>query len=78
MKKTRFRIKENDTIKATISDDNTGKLLATVYDSGFTTIGEVVSRLLSKCEYTSARTVYISIYNQETEQIKQFKKHLTK
>ena len=78
MKQTRFRIKANDTIKAVMSDENIGKLLATVYDSGFTTIGEVVARLFSKCQYTSSRTVHISIYNQDTERIKQFKKHVNR
>ena len=78
MKKTRFRIKANDTIKATMSADNTGKLLATVYDSGFSTIGEVVNKLISKVPYTNSGKVYISIYNQETEQSKQLIKHVNR
>lgn len=78
MKQTRFRIKANDNIKAVMFDDKTGKLLITVYDSGFTTIGEVVSKLISKVTYINSGKVYISIYNQDTERIKQFYKHVNR
>ena len=78
MKQTRFRIKANDTIKVTMSADNTGKLLATVYDSGFTTIGEVLRKSISKIPYTNSGKVFISIYNQDTERIKQLYKYVNK
>ena len=44
MKKQRFRISKNDEIKATASGSD--GLLSSLYDSQFTTIGEVVGVLM--------------------------------
>lgn len=42
------RISENDTIKA-YAYDKSRKLVATVYDSGFSTVGQVIGELQRKC-----------------------------
>ena len=60
--KTKFRISKDDTIKAAIRGN--GRLLAIVYDSQFTTIDEVVGRLISKVPYFSGSKVEISIRNE--------------
>lgn len=44
----RFRIKEGDTIKAHLLTKQ-GKLLTTIYDSGYTRLSQVYAALLSKC-----------------------------
>lgn len=74
--KTKFRISKNDTIKATASGQN--GLLSTVYDSGFTTISQVVSRLISKIPYYSGKSIEISIYNENTQRIKYITKKVNK
>lgn len=40
-------IRENDIVKA-VSRDKNGRYIATVYDSGFENISQVISTLLSK------------------------------
>ena len=55
-----------DTIKAYVSDSE-GKLLASVYDSGFTTIGQVKRALISKIPYSSSKTLKFQITNQDKE-----------
>ena len=47
MKKTRFRIKYEATIKACLYTKE-GKLITTLYDSGFTSLKQVHQTLLSK------------------------------
>lgn len=44
----RFRIAQNDTITANLYSPS-GKLLTTIYDSGYTRISQVESALLRKC-----------------------------
>lgn len=73
MKKQRFRISENDTIKATLTSKDRN-VFALVYDSGFTSIGQVISVLVSRVPYTPAKAVDIIIYNQD----KQTSKYITK
>jgi hypothetical protein len=46
----RFRITSETTIKATLFNSD-GKLIAQLYDSGYTRIDQVKSALLSKCCY---------------------------
>ena len=46
--KTRFRVNRNDTVKIQLVDKE-GKLLTTLYDSGFTTIKQCYNTVLSKC-----------------------------
>lgn len=75
--KTRFRISANDTIKATMSSAE-GKLLSTVYDSQFTTIGEVVSVLIARVPYTPTKSVSISIYNETKDEVKYIQKRVNK
>ena len=65
MKNQRFRISKNDTIKATAFTG--GKLLASLYDSQFTTIDQITSTLIGKIPYFSGKSIEISIYN-ETKQ----------
>lgn len=72
--KTRFRIKENDTIKASCSNKETGKFLSSVYDSGFTTISQVESALIRKVPHTSAKNIDIYIVNQSEQTSKTYTK----
>ena len=74
--KTRFRISKNDTIKATASGQN--GLLSTVYDSEFSTIDQVISRLISKIPYYSGKTIEISIYNIDKQTVKYITKKVNK
>jgi hypothetical protein len=63
--KTRFRISKNDTVKATLSGN--GKLIATLYDSNFTTISEVYGTLCRKVPYFSGQKVECHITIPEKE-----------
>lgn len=74
--KTRFRISKDDTIKATISCNYV--LLNSIYDSQFTTIGEVISRLISKVPYFQSKYVEINIYNETKGQSKYITKIINK
>ena len=61
--KTRFRISENDTIKATLTKN--GKIVASLYDSSFTTINQVIeclNRKVNDCEKGKG-DFYYSILN---------------
>lgn len=71
MKKTRFRISKNDTIKACLFINN--QLITSIYDSEFTTINEVVYSLFKKTHYKGMHC-YISIYNQSSGKIKSLNK----
>lgn len=62
MGKNRNRISEKDCIKAH-SFDREGKILATVYDSGFTCISSVISTLKSKGSGWLRPIYEVSIYN---------------
>ena len=69
MKKQRFRISKNDEIKATACAIG-GGLLSSVYDSQFTTIGEVVGVLMRKIPYYSGKKIEVKIYNITTDKLK--------
>lgn len=60
----RFRIVYNDTIKAYLYNSK-GKLLTTIYDSGFTKIKEVEYPLLKKVPYFSGKRLEVSILNED-------------
>lgn len=67
-----FRIRQSDTIKATISSNR--NLLASIFDSGFSSIKEVKNNLISKIKNTNyASEAEIMIFNQDKNQVK----HLT-
>ena len=68
MKKQRFRISKNDEIKATASGSS--GLLSSVYDSQFTTIGEVIGALLRKIPYYSGKKIEVKIWNITTDKVK--------
>lgn len=74
--KTKFRVSKNDTIKAIARGQN--GLLSTVYDSEFSTIDQVVSRLLSKIPYYSGKIIEISIYNIDKQTVKYITKKVNK
>jgi len=76
--KTRFRIKANDTIKASCNNKETGKFLSSIYDSGFTTIGQVESALLRKISFTSAKYIDICIVNQDEQTSKSYTKKVNR
>ena len=68
MKAKRFRISRNDEIKATASGSD--GLLSSVYDSQFTTIGEVIGVLLRKIPYYSGKKIEVEIWNITKEEVK--------
>ena len=68
MKAKRFRISRNDEIKATAS--GSAGLLSSVYDSQFTTIGEVIGLLLRKIPYYSGKKIEVEIWNITKEEVK--------
>ena len=71
---SRFRIKAKDTVKASCNNKETGKFLASIYDSGFTTIRQVESALMRKIPYTSARHIDICIVNEDEQNSKLYAK----
>ena len=68
MKTTKFRISKNDEIKATASGSH--GLLSSVYDSQFTTIGEVIGVLKRKIPYYSGKKIDIEIWNTTKDKVK--------
>lgn len=69
MKNQRFRISKNDEIKASACSIN-GDLLSSVYDSQFTTIGEVVGVLMRKIPYHSVKKIDVKIWNMTNDKVK--------
>ena len=69
MKNQRFRISKNDEIKATACAIN-GGLLSSVYDSQFTTIGEVIGVLMRKIPYYGGKKIEVKIWNVTTDKVK--------
>ena len=69
MKTKRFRISQNDEIKATASAIG-GGLLSSLYDSQFTTIGEVIGVLLRKIPYYSGGKIEVKIWNVTKDEVK--------
>lgn len=59
------RISEKDTIRAKAFNKR-GQLIATVYDSGFSTVKQVLSRLSERCSGIS-RMVEAQIVNEDKE-----------
>ena len=68
MENKRFRISKNDEIKATASG-STG-LLSSLYDSQFTTIGEVIGVLMQKIPYYSGKKIEVKIWNITKDEVK--------
>lgn len=66
-----FRIKESDTVRAHVLNME-GTILATIYDSGFTTIKQVQSALLRKIPHFVGRKVDISIFNIDKDIYKRY------
>ena len=69
MKNQRFRISKNDEIKATACAVD-GGLLSSLYDSQFTTIGEVVGVLIRKIPYYSGKKIEVKIWNITSDKVK--------
>ena len=69
MKTQRFRISKNDEIKATACAVG-GDLLSSVYDSQFTTIGEVVGVLMRKIPHYSGKKIDVKIWNITADKVK--------
>jgi hypothetical protein len=68
----RFRIKEQDTIKATAVSEDTRKFLSSIYDSGFTTIQEVEDSLTRKIPHFTGKKINITITNCDKEECKNY------
>ena len=69
MKTQRFRISKNDEIKATACSVD-GGLLSSLYDSQFTTIGEVIGVLMRKIPYYSGKKIEVKIWNTTKDEVK--------
>ena len=69
MKNQRFRISKNDEIKATACTVD-GGLLSNLYDSQFTTIGEVIGVLIRKIPHYSGEKIEVKIWNITTDKVK--------
>jgi hypothetical protein len=63
---TRFRIAQNDTIRAH-AINKSGKIIATLYDSGFRSKSSVELALMNKIPHYSQSTIEIRIYNEDKE-----------
>lgn len=72
--KTKFRIGKEDTIKATAYNSEKRNILATIYDSGYTKIEQVINELYRKIPHYTGKKIEITIYNQDKEKIK----HITR
>lgn len=62
--KMRFRIAYKDTVRAYLYNSK-GKLLTTIYDSGFTKIKQVEYSLLKKVPFYSGKRLEVSILNED-------------
>lgn len=65
MKTKRFKLSKNDDIKATLFNKD-GKLLSSVYDSGFSSLSQIKSALLSKIP-NPPRETYFSVVCYESD-----------
>ena len=61
--KNRFRVNRNDNVRIKLVSKD-GKLLTTLYDSGFTTIKQCYDAVLSKCCNPPKETEF-NIYNED-------------
>lgn len=66
-----FRIKESDTVRANVLNMEC-KVLATVYDSGFTTKKQIECALLRKIPHFGGKKVEISIFNIDKDTYKRY------
>ena len=66
-----FRIKESDTVRANVLSVE-GRVLATVYDSGFKTIKQVESTLLRKIPHFGGKKLQLSILNIDKDIYKRY------
>ena len=69
MKNQRFRISKDNEIKATACTIE-GALLSGLYDSQFTTIGEVIGVLMRKIPYYRGKKIEVKIWNVTTDKVK--------
>ena len=76
MKTKRFRISKNDEIKATAT--GSAGLLSSLYDSQFTTIGDVVGVLIRKIPYYSGKKIDVKIWNITKDEVKNFSINVNK
>ena len=67
-----FRVGKKDCIKAFAISGTTGKILSSVYDSGFTKVSEIQSELLRKIPYFGGNKINIQITNIDKEKHKSF------
>ena len=74
--KTRVRIREKDTVKAYLTKG--GKLIASLYDSGFTTVSQVIATLDNKVsDYNKGKgELYYSILNEDKGEHKGISKRI--
>lgn len=61
----RFRIKKTDTLKMHLYSSS-GKLLTSIYDSGYTRLSQCYDALMRKCCNPPRNTTY-SVYNEEND-----------
>lgn len=62
--KTRFRLSKNDTVKGFLLSPR-GKILASIYDSGFRTKNGVYRALVRKVGYYEGKSVTCSITTED-------------
>ena len=68
----KFRVKQNDTVRATAVNPENRVRMAGLYDSGFTKISEIQSALLRKIAYCNAKSLDISITNEDEQTHKSY------
>ncbi len=73
MKTKKFKLSRQNTVNASLQCAKSGKLLATLYDSGFTTIKQVQSALFNKVAHFTGLKVIVSITDTDKEQNKTYK-----
>lgn len=65
----RFRISYKDTVRAYLYNSK-GQMIATLYDSGYTTIKQVETALIKKVPYFSGKRLEVSISKAHTNSTK--------
>lgn len=68
----RFRIKEGDTINAYAVSPHSGKILSSIYDSGYSRIKQVEKMLISKIPYYAGKQIEIRITNESEKTFKSY------
>lgn len=63
--KTRFKLSRNDTVEANLYTSN-GKLLTTLYDSGYSNLAQIHSRLIQKYPNPPSNTKF-SVFVRDSE-----------